>query len=97
MNFQFQVVDCLSQAVIHTVYIKWNADISVQYEGYAYEMNLLNVSENESSDMQGDMENVNIIAEQTDGLSQAVIHTVYIVCQCFNFIMGMYFTISPRR
>lgn len=46
---------------------KWNADISVQYEGYAYEMNLLNVSENESSDMQGNMENVNIIAEQTDG------------------------------
>lgn len=46
---------------------KWNADISVQYEGYTYEMNLLNVSENESSDMQGNMENVNIIAEQTDG------------------------------
>ncbi len=46
---------------------KWNADIAVQYEGYTYEMNLLNVSENESSDMQGNMENVNIIAEQTDG------------------------------
>lgn len=46
---------------------KWNADILVQYEGYAYEMNLLNVSENEPLELQGDMENVNIIAEQTDG------------------------------
>ena len=46
---------------------KWNADISVQYKGYIYEMNLLNVSVNESSDMQGNMENVTIIAEQTDG------------------------------
>ena len=46
---------------------KWNADILVQYEGYAYEMNLLNVSEKEPSEFQGNMENVNIIAEQTDG------------------------------
>ena len=46
---------------------KWNADILVQYEGYAYEMNLLNVNENEPSEIHGNMENVNIIAEQTDG------------------------------
>ena len=46
---------------------KWNADILVQYEGYAYEMNLLNVNENEPSDIHGNMENVNIITEQTDG------------------------------
>ena len=46
---------------------KWNADILVQYEGYAYEMNLLNVNENDPSEIHGNMENVNIIAEQTDG------------------------------
>lgn len=46
---------------------KWNADILVQYEGYAYEMNLLNVNENKPSEIHGNMENVNIIAEQTDG------------------------------
>ena len=46
---------------------KWNADILVQYEGYAYEMNLLNVNENKPSDIHGNMENVNIITEQTDG------------------------------
>lgn len=46
---------------------KWNADILVQYEGYAYEMNLLNINENEPSEIHGNMENVNIIAEQTDG------------------------------
>lgn len=46
---------------------KWNADILVQYEGYTYEMNLLNVSENEPSEIHGNMENVNIITEQTDG------------------------------
>ena len=46
---------------------KWNADILVQYEGYTYEMNLLNVSENEPSEIHGNMEAVNIITEQTDG------------------------------
>ena len=46
---------------------KWNADILVEYEGYAYEMNLLNVNENEPSEIHGNMENVNIISEKTDG------------------------------
>jgi len=44
---------------------KWNADILVKYDGYTYEMNLLNV--NEPADIHGDMENVDVIAEKTDG------------------------------
>lgn len=44
---------------------KWNADILVRYDGYTYEMNLLNV--NEPADIHGNMESVDVIAEKTDG------------------------------
>lgn len=44
---------------------KWNADILVKYDGYTYEMNLLNV--NETADIYDNMENVDVIAEKTDG------------------------------
>lgn len=44
---------------------KWNADILVKYDGYTYEMNLLNV--NEPADIHGNMESVDVIAEKTDG------------------------------
>ena len=46
---------------------KWWADISVSYDGYIYEMNLLNVNETERLHSSGTTEDVNIIAEKSDG------------------------------
>ena len=44
---------------------KWCADISVSYDGYTYETNLLNASETER--LNGATEDVNVIAEKSDG------------------------------
>ena len=41
---------------------KWWADISVSYDGYIYEMNLLNVNETERLHSSGTTEDVNIIS-----------------------------------
>lgn len=46
---------------------EWNADILVEYEGYTYEMNLLNINENKPSEIHGNTKNVDVITEQTDG------------------------------
>lgn len=46
---------------------KWWADISVSYDGYIYEMNLLNVNETERLHSSGTTEDVSIIAEKSDG------------------------------
>ncbi len=46
---------------------KWNADILVKYDGYTYEMNLLNASGSEPADIHGNVESVDVIAEKTDG------------------------------
>ncbi len=46
---------------------KWWADISVSYDGYIYEMNLLNVNETERLHSSGTTEDVNIITEKSDG------------------------------
>ena len=42
---------------------KWCADISVSYDGYTYETNLLNASETER--LNGATEDVNVIAEKS--------------------------------
>ncbi|MCI9035975.1 MAG: hypothetical protein HFJ08_18610, partial [Lachnospiraceae bacterium] len=46
---------------------KWWADVSVCYDGYTYEMNLLNAGESELLNFSNTTEVVNIIAEETDG------------------------------
>lgn len=46
---------------------KWWADISVSYDGYTYEMNLLNANGTESSKTSATTEEVNIISEKSDG------------------------------
>ena len=46
---------------------KWCADISVSYDGYTYETNLLNASETERLNPSGATEDVNVIAEKSDG------------------------------
>lgn len=52
---------------------KWYADILVKYDGYTYEMKLLNVEDNgylkcsdDAENPSGDKEDVNIIAEKSD-------------------------------
>lgn len=46
---------------------KWWADVSVCYDGYIYEMNLLNAGESELLNSSDTTEVVNIISEETDG------------------------------
>ena len=53
---------------------KWYADILVKYDGYAYEMKLLNVGDDgylkcseDTENPSGDKEDVSIIAEESDG------------------------------
>lgn len=46
---------------------KWWADISVSYDGYTYEMNLLNAGETERLNVSKSTEEVNVIAEKSDG------------------------------
>ena len=46
---------------------KWCADISVSYDGYTYEMNLLNAGETDRLNPSKATEDVNVIAEKSDG------------------------------
>lgn len=46
---------------------KWWADVSVCYDGYTYEMNLLNAGESELLNSSETTKVVDIIAEETDG------------------------------
>ena len=46
---------------------KWCADISVSYDGYFYEINLLDISKTGRLNPAGATEDVNVIAEKSDG------------------------------